>query len=286
MFGIKNERTVRKKMEKYDIKRRTLSEAMTVKMKMPFTGDLAEKAYFLGLRTGDFHGKWVKKCIRLQTSTTHDAQLALLLSAFHKYATFCKYLYKKPNSKQDEWFIYVDLHPSFDFLVEKPTRVPSWILNNDTFFFNFLAAYMDCEGNWHLTKSHEIHARFTFRLRTGDKEILENVKRKLESLGYITVFSLDITKGTQGPSAPFRKDMYNLTLNGRGQASKLAKRLIPLSMHSEKVRKMRFMLKHKDSKYLELVSDWNKIKNQIKKETLPLKEDWCEDQRNCSKQFY
>src|SRR3989338_1294275 len=84
-FGIKNERTIRRKMERYGIKRKTLSEAMTIKFKKPFSGDLAEKAYFLGLRAGDFHAKRVKKCIRIQTSTTHQAQVNLLKDAFENY---------------------------------------------------------------------------------------------------------------------------------------------------------------------------------------------------------
>ena len=61
LYGIKNERTVRKKMEKYGIKRKTVSEALTVKLKKPFSGDLAEKAFFLGLRAGDFYAKRIKK---------------------------------------------------------------------------------------------------------------------------------------------------------------------------------------------------------------------------------
>ena len=267
LFGIKNERTVRKKMEKYGIKRRSLSEAMTIKFKKLFSENLHEKSYFLGLRTGDFHAKRIKKCIGIQTSTTHKAQVNLLKGAFQNYGQICTYL-SKNKARQDEWFIYVDLHPSFDFLLEKPTAIPQWILEHDDLFFNFLAAYMDCEGNWHLTKSHEIHARFTFRLRSGDKEILENIKEKLESLGYKTVFSLEKKEGSLICWNFCRKDIYNLTLNGKVQISRLIKSLLPLSKHSEKIQKMEFMLKHQNSKYLELSDDWITIRNIIKNEIL------------------
>lgn len=266
LYGIKNERTIRKKMEKYGIKRKSLSEAMTVKFKKPFSGDLLEKAYFLGLRAGDFHAKRVKKCIRLQTSTTHQAQVNLLKDSFKKYGQLCIYLYKN-KVRPDEWFIYVDLHPSFNFLLEKPVGIPKWIFEDIHFFFNFLAAYMDCEGNWHLTKSHDVHSRFTFRLRSGDREILENIKDKLELLGHKTVFSLDAEKGIHY-FKPLRVDIYNLTLNGKEQISKLIWNLLPLSKHSEKILKMGFMLKHQKSRYLELIDDWVAIKNKIKSEIL------------------
>lgn len=271
LFCIKNERTIRKKMEKYGIKRRTLSEAMTTKFKKPFSGDLMEKAYFLGLRTGDFHARRMKKCIRLQTSTTHPALARLLEKTFQEYSQFCVYHHHK--ERQDELFIYVDLHPSFGFLLEKPSCVPQWVLENDDLFFSFLAAYMDCEGNWHLTKSHNIHSRFTFRLRTGDKETLENIKTKLEMLGYRSVFSLVQEKGMLGPSlAPLRKDIYDLTLNGKEQVMKLIGKLLPLSKHWEKIEKMKCLLHHHHSYYKEVRGDWLKIKERIKKEVMPLNE--------------
>ena len=267
LFGIKNERTVRKKMEKYGIRRKTLSEAMTIKFKKPFTGDLAEKAYFLGLRAGDFHAKLYHLCIRIQTSTTHPAQVNLLKNAFKKYGQLCTYL-SKNKARQDEWFIYEDLHHSFDFLLKKPKTIPQWILEDENLFFIFLAAYMDCEGNWHLTKSHENLSRFTFRLRTGDKEILENIKEKLESIGYKTVFSLGHKKGKIVGNGILRIDIYNLILNSKIQVIKLIEKLLPFSKHSEKIDKMEFMLRHQNSKYLELIGDWTTIKDGIRKEIL------------------
>jgi len=267
LFGIKNERTIRKKMERYGIRRKTVSEALTRKLKKTFLGNLAEKAYFLGLRAGDFHAKTVKKCVRMQTSTTHPAQIELLRDSFKEYGQTCVYKFKS-KEMQYEWFIYVDLHPSFYFLLEKSTRIPDWILGDENLFFRFLAAYMDCEGNWHLSKSHETNGRFTFRLRTGDKEILEDIKEKLGSLGYKIVFGLNIKKGTPSPKGLFRKDIYALVLNKKQQVIKLIEELLPFSRHSEKIDKMNFMLKHQNSKYHGLMKDWNDIKNKIKKEIL------------------
>jgi len=211
-FGIKFGRSILKKFKKLGIPSKTVSQATTKKFKKPFSGNLIEKAYFLGLRAGDFYSKQKNISVRVQTTSTHTAQINLTKESFDRYGETKIYL-SKNKARPDEWFIYVDLDVSFEFLLIKPEKIPEWILENDNYFYQFLTAYMDCEGNWHFTKSHDIHSRFTFRLRTGDKLILENIKQKLESLNYTTVFSLDRKKGSMGPSAPFRKDIYNLTLN-------------------------------------------------------------------------
>ena len=160
-FGIKRGGTVRKKLVKYGIKTKTLSQAMTKKFKCDFSGNLTEKAYLLGLRAGDFYSQRMKESIRLQTTSTHSAQVDLLRQAIEKYGEVRTYL-SKNKSRSDEWFIYSDLTQSFEFLLKKSLEIPDWIIKNDKYFYSFLAAYMDCEGNWHLAKSHKNYIRFFF----------------------------------------------------------------------------------------------------------------------------
>tara|TARA_Y100000310_G_scaffold318878_1_gene373445 strand:- start:13083 stop:14141 length:1059 start_codon:yes stop_codon:yes gene_type:complete len=261
-YGIKYGRSILKKMKKYGIPSKTLSQAMTTKFKKPFDNNLAEKSYFLGLRAGDFHAKKIKECIRVQTTTTHSAQIELLKNSFSKYGEICKYL-SKSKSREDEWFIYVDLDKSFNFLIQKPNEIPSWILEYDELFFQFLAAYMDCEGNWHLTKTHDIHSRFTFRLRTGDKLILENINNKLRAMGFFTIFNLDTMKGSYGPCGIFRKDIYNVTMNRKNNVISLIKKLLPLSKHPEKIKKMELMLKYETQLHSIIKNKWNLLKEEI-----------------------
>ena len=64
-LGTVNARTIRKKLKKFGIPTRSLSEALTRKFKKPFSNDLNEKAYFFGLRAGDFYAKWIRKSIRV-----------------------------------------------------------------------------------------------------------------------------------------------------------------------------------------------------------------------------
>ena len=269
-YRIKYGRSILKKFKKAGIPSKTVSQATTKKFKADFIGDSKERAYFIGLRAGDFHVKWARKSIRVQTSTTHTALVELLKDSFKKYGEIRKY-YSKNKARQDEWFIYTDLNQSFKFLLKKPEEIPSYILENEDNFYNFLTAYMDCEGNWHFTKSHDIHSRFTFRLRTGDKLILKNIKEKLESMGYKTVFSLDTKKGFKSPYAQFKRDIYGLVINRKEDISRLIKNLLPLSKHSEKIRKMKFILKNKDKKWYQIEKDWNKLREEIKGEILKSK---------------
>lgn len=279
LFGIKNERTIRKKMEKYGIKRKTVSEALTRKFKKPFSGNLAEKAYLLGLRTGDFHAKKIKKCVRIQTTTTHKALVDLLKDTFRNYGQLCTYL-SKSKRRDDEWFIYVDLLPSFDFLLEKPEKIPKWILKEDKLFFNFLAAYIDCEGNWHLSKSHEKHIRFTLRIRTSDKLILEDFKEKLEELNYHPLLNIEHEKGKILGYGRYNNDFYGLIMNRRDEVLEILKHILHFSKHSEKIKKMKFMLKNNGKRYDEAINEWNNIKKEIKKEVLNSYKQRSQNQRN------
>ncbi|MCK4335298.1 MAG: hypothetical protein KAW40_01075, partial [Candidatus Aenigmarchaeota archaeon] len=227
-FGIKHGGTVLKKLKKHGIPSKTVSQALTKKFKRDFSGNLEEKAYFMGLRAGDFYAKQQHKSVRMQTTTTHLAQIELLKNAFEKYGENRVYL-SKNKAREDEWFIYVDLRPSFDFLLSKPNKIPEWVLEINKYFYNFLAAYMDCEGTWNVIKSHEKHTRFIFRIKTGDKKILEQIREKLISDNYTVQLYLDSKKGRMGTYGPSRSEIYNLTLYRKGEVISLINLLLPLS---------------------------------------------------------
>jgi len=266
-LGTVNARTIRKKLKKFGIPTRSLSEASTKKFKGPFLNNLNEKAYFLGLRAGDFYARWMRKSIRIQTTTTHLAQLNLLKKSFKNYGEMRVYL-SKNKSRKDEWFIYVDLHPSFEFLITKPDKIPSWILKDKKYFFQFLAAYMDCEGSWKVQKSHQKHIRFMFKIRTGDLKILKQIKKKLETLNYHPCLYLEREKGTKAPYGAYNQDIFDLSINRKEEIMSLINRLLPLGKHSEKTRKMSFILKHKNKQWSAVEEPWGKLRKEIKNELL------------------
>jgi hypothetical protein len=266
-LGIKHSKTIRRKLKKFGIPTRSLSEARTKKFKKPFSNDLNEKAYFLGLRAGDFYAKWARKSIRVQTTTTHLAQINLLKNAFRNYGETCIYLTKN-KSREDEWFVYVDLHPSFKFLLKKPNKIPDWILKDKKYFFQFLAAYMDCEGSWRVQKSHQKHIRFVFNISTGDSKILRQIKKRLETFGYHPYLYLDKEKGTKASYGVYNQDMFELTINRKKEIISLINKLLPLSKHSEKIRKMNFILENKGKKWNAIEEKWTELREKIKKELL------------------
>ena len=266
-YGIKYGRSILKKFKKLGIPSKTVSQATTIKFKADFSGDLKEKAYLLGLRAGDFHAKYMKESIRVQTTTTHKAQIDLLKNSFEKYGEIKVYLYKNKHWG-DQWFIYVDLNQSFKFLVDKPEKIPSWILENNDYFYHFFVAYMDCEGTYRIAKSHEKHVRFFIAVTSGDKKILEQISDKLIYSNYYAIYYLDKKKGHMTSFGPYRKDLYRVVINRKSDIIRLINTLLPLSKHSEKTRKMKLILKNKDKKWNQVETKWNKLREEIKGELL------------------
>ena len=264
-FGIKNDRTIRKKLEKYGILRKTVSQALTKKFKGPFSENAVEKAYLLGLRAGDFHARFARRSIRIQTTTTHKAQIELMKNAFERYGEIRKVIMK--NRDALEWFVYVDLLPSFEFLLKKPTRLPPWIFDDVEAFYAFFAAYVDCEGNWNITRNHD-KLRAVLRIRSADLEILRNFKMKLESQKLFAAMRLDRKQGTLSPYGASANDIYELTLNRKSDVRFIIKRMLPLSKHSEKIRKMEFVLQNMGRDWSHVEAGREKIRHDIRSELL------------------
>jgi len=77
----KGQSTIWKWMNKHGINRRSMSEAKELYPKIPFSGNPDEKAYMMGLRTGDIHVR--RFCeggnvIVCGTSTTHRGLMRLV----------------------------------------------------------------------------------------------------------------------------------------------------------------------------------------------------------------
>jgi transposase-like protein len=261
-FGT-NHKRVLKKMRKAGIPSRTLSEAVTKKFKRPFTGDLSERAYLLGLRTGDFHAKQQHISVRMQTTSTHPAQVELLRNSLKKYGETKTY-YSRNKAREDEWFIYTDLDKSFEFLLKKLDEIPQWILENEDCFYSFLCAYSDCEASFSIIKSHQNSSRFIFRITAGDKKVLEQIKSSLESYGYNPCFYLKSTKGKQGTFGTFNLDMYSFIMYRKEETLRLIKNLLPHSKHQEKIDKMEYIQANKDKNWKQIIGGWDKIREGIK----------------------
>lgn len=255
--------TIENKLREYCIPIRSRSERMTKFPKKSFSGDLQEKAYMMSLRSGDINAYKHSSCIRIQTSSTHPAQIQMVRDTFEKYSHIgiCFHSTRFGESRT----VYSDLNESFNFLVEKTHEIPGWIMNNKKYFLSFLAGYMDCEGNWEIAKSNENDVRFMFRIRTYDKTILEQIKIQLEELGFATSFYLDKKKGDNSTiSGNLKNNFYGVRIYSKLDIIRIVNSLLPLSRHSEKIRKMKFILENKDRKWNEIKEPLFDLRNGIK----------------------
>ena len=264
---ITSSETIRYWLRKYKIKRRTLSESRTKYVKISFSREMKEKAYLLGLRVGDIHARMNHNMVRVECGTSHSSQLKMFRMTFGEYSHVHVYL----NMHQEffEWDMYCDLDKSFDFLLIKPLKIPSWILEKDELFFSFLAGYADCESSCDMRKSNKNNIRFTFRLRTSDFEILKQIRNKLNENEIHTTLNLDKPKGKKTNLGKHNKDFWCLAVQRKADVLKLSALLLKNSKHDEKIRKMNLMSKYfKEKHWSKAVNEVMKMRKIINSETL------------------
>jgi len=251
--------TVWNKMRTYEIKARSMSEAKIKYPKITFSGNLVEKAYMLGIRAGDISTAQASKQITVITATTHKAQLKMFAEIFGKYSKIKTYVTTIKFDGRKAWRIYCRLNNSFYFLLNKPNKIPKWILNSINYFYAFLAGYADCEACWNIYKLKDCKKfRLKFQIISGDKIILTQIKNKLFKLKFTPILRLAHKKGYMRTFGKYKKDMYRLNLNYQEDLIKLAKILLNLSHHEEKIWKMKFFLENKGK-------NWEDIKDKIDK---------------------
>ena len=107
-----------------------------------------------------------------------------------------------------------------------------------------------------------------FNIATGDSKILKQIKKGLETLSYHPYLYLDKGKGSMASYGVYNQDIFELTLNRKEEIISLINKLLPLSKHNEKVRKMNLILENKNKKWSEIQEKWAKLRNEIKKELL------------------
>lgn len=267
-LGIKYQSTVQRMLMRFGIPRRSMSEAKTKYPKLPFSGNLKEKAYLLGLRVGDISVLRDFYRIRVTNSSTHPAQIEMIKRLFEKYTHVNVYVHKDKRDVK-EFHIQCDLHQSFDFLLKKIKQIPKWIVNNNYLFFSFLAGYSDAEANWNISKHGKNSVQIEFNLRTNDKKILQQINSKLISRGFNSKFRLYIKRGKKATYGKYTKDVYSSRIIKKFDVIKLAKILLPLSKHDEKVRKMKLIINmNENTKWQEIKDKVLSLRNEIKNSRL------------------
>lgn len=206
-------KTVLKKMKDYGIKSRENTEANTLYPKYDFSGDLLEKAYLLGFRTGDLHVRKVSKTgktIRIEGTSTQLDQIKFIKKLFSRYGHTHQYK-AKGFRKDDFWHIYCLVNNTFDFLLAKKRRIPRWILDNKKYFFAFFAGYIDAEGCIKIYGNKKRIKQARFILASYDKNILREIREKLISIcikcGRLRIASPKGYKTNRKP-LPYKENYY------------------------------------------------------------------------------
>lgn len=204
--------------------------------KVPFSGNLKEKAYMIGLRTGDIYARKHFNLIWIENTSPKLSQFKLFKSVFGKYG-IVKFYEKKGGATEKTIRTYSFLDNSFDFLISKPNEIPKWILENDEYFYSFLAGYMDCEGSWIITEHKKYNGKYKdiiFSLGTCDKIVLEQIHQKLKELEFESHLYLVRKAGVNTGIGICNFDLYRVMIMRVKDVIRLAKILLPLSKHEEK----------------------------------------------------
>ncbi len=232
-YGLKSPNSIAYHMEKFGLPKRPSDRKNYPKKQ--FSGNLSEKAYLIGLRAGDISAQKKCKLITVCTTSTKPAQMQMFRDAFEKYSHVNEYAAKGGFTEKTRK-INCYLHPSFEFLVEKPERIPVWVLNDESLFYSFLAGYCDSEASWIITEHKKYGGKWkdlVFSLGTCDKTLLEQINQRLKELGFNSHFYLVREKGIHyGIMCNF--DLYRVMIMNHKDVVKLAETLLPFSRHEEK----------------------------------------------------
>lgn len=234
-FGMDSKNSVVYHMDEFNISRRQSSRKDY--LKKSFSGNLGEKSYLLGLRAGDIHARKHSKTVAVCMTSTKPAQLKMFKEIFGKYSHFNEYEGEGGFTEKTRK-INCYLHPSFNFLIEKPECIPKWILEDEKLFYSFLTGYCDSEGSWILTEHSKYNGKWkdlVFSLGTCDKKILEQINQKLKELEFNPHLYLVRKKGVYD-DRKCNLDLYRVMLMRHAEVVKLAEILLPLSKHEDKIK--------------------------------------------------
>ena len=267
LLGISNPGVIRDRLIKLKIRRRDRSEAGTRYVKLPFSESLEEKSYMLGLRSGDFYAKQDKKQVVIQTSSTRLAQFKMFKQTFEKYSKISLYRFNQTRFNVSEYTMRSYLDKTFDFLIDKQKEIPSWILNESKLFYNFLAAYADCEGCWTILRNKK-SVRIVFKIDNQDIIILKQMQQKLIELGFHPKIYITKLKGTTTNVGNVTQNLYSMVIYQKKDLISLAQILLKLSKHEEKIMKMNFVINNYHKKWTDVSDSLAKLKAEIKSMTL------------------
>ena len=247
-----------------------VSEALIKYKRTSFSNNLSEKAYLMGLRYGDISTQKHGRQIRIYVSTTHPAMLQLFNNSFKKYGKVNYYPKFNRGRKIYQWCVYVDLDKSFNFLLNKTSNIPRWIINDDQLFFAFLSGYFDSEGCLSIYyHQKDKYGNIQWIIKSSDKIILITIVQKLRELGFnIQYPKLDKKAGTnkknnnKNVGFPYKKDYWVIQTGIKSQVFSIINKMD--LRHEEKIAKNRLSQMLVQSNWKNAIEKIILLRNQIK----------------------
>jgi hypothetical protein len=250
---------------------RSSSEGRMKYRRRPFTGNERERAYLLGLRAGDINA-WRKSrnTVEVRVSTTHPAMSRLFSKAFERYGHLMLSAEPAYLPGHFRWQSRAHLDTSFEFLVTKPRQVP----DENEGFFPFLGGYSDSESSW-VAYPQRGRIRISWVVETYDGHLIRQISSRLKANGfhpllYRTEEQERFGSKNQRPSHG-KRFKFRLALSRTDEVVTLAERLMPFSMHAEKIARMRLILARPKGAWSEIAIKVRDLRQRIRNEVTKYK---------------
>ncbi len=217
-------------MKVYRIPTRNVSQTQIQYPKYDFSGNLLEKSYLIGFRTGDLSAKLSpsRNLILVYCTSTKRVQIQLFKNLFKKYG----HVWVSKARKDKNKVFMVRLNRTFNFLLPKKDNIPTWILENDKNILSFIAGYTDAEGSIGVFNNL---ARFT--LASYDKNILKFIYKRLNYIGIpCNPPRILVKKGyITSRGHTYRNDHWSFTIVKKSSLILLFKILEPYLKHEKRI---------------------------------------------------
>lgn len=274
-FGM-NRVSILYKMRKASISRRdrikAVSEAAhnrTVHLRNPFSGNLIEQQYLLGLSEDlaiEDVNKWT---IKAMLSTTRPNMIKLFETCFAKYGKIWKYPVHD-GRKVYNWRLCTCLdRQSFHFLLNPEYSFNS--LSKDK-FYSRLAGLMDAEGSITITRVNPKYGYISRQVVIAgqNEKLIKGVAKKLETLGFMPrVYK---RKDAMAPSkvgtviTKYNKALWVLMLVRKNDVSRIAREL-PIKNKDKKDKLVLLLNTINSTRWQEISTIVKKMRKKIDRET-------------------
>lgn len=227
--------SIQRLMKEYGLKTRTADKYHIKYQKYDFSGNLKEKAYLIGFRTGDLDAQLSpsKKLIIVGSTSTRSEQIKLFKSLFKNYG----YVWVGKFRKDGNRVFVVRLNRSFNFLLPKKDNVPKWICGNNNYFLSFFAGYTDAEGCFRIGNDNVA----SFTLSSYDKKILKQIHQGLLKIGVeCNPPRLHVKKGyKKSDGYEYKNDEWSFAITKKSSSLQLLELIIPRLKHQKRLKDAR-----------------------------------------------